>query len=66
MYIPAVPYTASNAAYVARQKKSFLQGLPPPDFPKWEGEGAFKGVGTVDDIANPVGLKAMGFVAAAA
>ena len=66
MYIPAVPYTPSNAAYVARQKESFLQGIPPPDFPKWQGETGFAGIGTPEDIAHPLGKKAMGFAVEAA
>ena len=61
MYIPAVPYTSQNAAYIEKQKESFLQGVPPPDFPTWKGEKGFTGVGTVDDIVSPVGRKAMGF-----
>lgn len=60
MYIPAVPYTARNASYVARQKESFLQGVPPPDFPKWAGEAGFTGLATLDDIDTPIGRKAMG------
>ena len=61
MYIPAVPYTSQNAAYIKRQKESFLQGTPPPDFPAWKGEKGFTGVGTADDIISPIGRKAMGF-----
>lgn len=66
MYIPAVPYTPMNAAYVARQRESFLRGVPPPDFPKWEGETGFVGIGTPDDIVDPVGKRAMGFEVEAA
>ncbi len=61
MYIPAVPYTPQNAAYVARQKECFLKGVPPPDFPRWEGEIGFKGLGKAEDIENSVGMRAMGF-----
>ncbi|KAJ3490842.1 hypothetical protein NLI96_g1126 [Meripilus lineatus] len=60
MYIPAVPYTSQNAAYVERQKDSFLKGVPPPDFPAWKGEHGFTGVGTTEDITSPIGKKAMG------
>ncbi|KAI0339923.1 DUF1479-domain-containing protein [Trametopsis cervina] len=60
MYIPAVPSTPANASYIARQKESFLQGLPPPDFPKWAGEGGFTGLGKPEDIDTLVGRKAMG------
>lgn len=61
MYIPAVPYTSQNAAYIEKQKDSFLQGVPPPDFPAWQGEKGFAGVGTAEDIIGPAGKKAMGF-----
>ncbi|KAH9948716.1 DUF1479-domain-containing protein [Amylocystis lapponica] len=61
LYIPAVPFTPQNAAYVARQRESFLKGVPPPDFPPANGEAEYAGVGRVDDIKNPVGLRAMGF-----
>ena len=64
MYIPAVPYTAQNAAYVVKQKEHFIQGIPPPDFPKWAGEGHFKGRGVPADINNLGGQRAMGLVAA--
>ena len=61
MYIPAVPFTPQNAAYVARQRESFLKGAPPPDFPPGNGEAAYAGVAGADDINNPVGRRAMGF-----
>ncbi|GJE92712.1 DUF1479 domain-containing protein [Phanerochaete sordida] len=61
MYIPAMPNTPMNAAYVQRQRESFLAGVPPPDFPKWEGETGFAGIGTPDDIVHAVGKQAMGF-----
>ncbi len=62
MYIPAVPYTPQNAAYISRQKDSFLTGLPPPDFPQWAGEGQFKGRGHADDIVGLGARKAMGLI----
>ena len=43
-----------------------MRGAVPPDFPKWEGEGGFTGIGTEDDITDPVGKRAMGFGIAAA
>ncbi|CAL1716090.1 unnamed protein product [Somion occarium] len=61
MYIPAVPYTPQNAAYIARQKESFLQGVPPPDFPVYKSETGFVGIGKPEDIENPIAKKAMGF-----
>ncbi|EMD31280.1 hypothetical protein CERSUDRAFT_89135 [Gelatoporia subvermispora B] len=61
MYIPAVPFTPANAEYVARQKETFIQGVPPPDFRQGKGETDFDGVGRPDDIADPIGKRAMGF-----
>ena len=66
MYIPAVPHTPANAAYVARQRESFLRGVPPPDFPVWAGEAGFAGLGTPADIAGAAGRRAMGFAVEAA
>ncbi|EIN04020.1 DUF1479-domain-containing protein [Punctularia strigosozonata HHB-11173 SS5] len=62
MYIPAVPSTPQNLGYVQRQKEAFLQGLPPPDFPKTGPEGQFIGSGKEDHIVGPAGRKAMGFM----
>lgn len=61
MYIPSVPLTPQNQAYVERQRESFLQGKRPPDFPQGRGEDQFIGVGRVDDISTPMGRRAMGF-----
>ena len=61
MYIPAMPYTPTNAAYVEKQRESFLQGIAPPDFPTNKGEGNCVGVGKADDIVDPIGKRAMGF-----
>lgn len=61
MYIPAVPHTAQNAEYVARQRESFLKGEAPPDFPTHKGEAAFVGCGTEADIQGMIGRRAMGF-----
>ncbi|OSX58833.1 hypothetical protein POSPLADRAFT_1184529 [Postia placenta MAD-698-R-SB12] len=61
MYIPAVPLTPQNAAYVSRQKENFVKGIPPPDFPPGHGEGDYAGVGRPDDLNSPVGKRAMGF-----
>lgn len=61
MYIPAVPLTPHNIAYVERQKESFLKGLAPPDFPPTKGEYGNAGSGKPDDIESPVGKVAMGF-----
>ncbi|KAH8091349.1 DUF1479-domain-containing protein [Cristinia sonorae] len=66
MYIPAVPYTAQNAAYVEKQRESFLTGIPPPDFPRTPGEKTFVGFGKPEDIESPIGRKAMGLPVAVA
>lgn len=60
MYIPAVPCTPHNSAYVERQKESFFTGVPPPDYPREKGEATFKGVGRVEDIVSAIGRRAMG------
>jgi len=60
MYIPAVPLTPQNQAYVERQKATFLSGERPPDFPKGKGESTFVGVATVNDVVGVVGRRAMG------
>ncbi|CUA77468.1 putative protein YbiU [Escherichia coli K-12] [Rhizoctonia solani] len=62
MYIPAVPATVANAEYVARQRDTFLSGVPPPDFAKYPGTGerdyALKGL--PEHIQSPEGQNAMG------
>jgi hypothetical protein len=60
MYIPAVPLTPLNQAYIENQCALFLKGDRPVDFPQGVGEAHYKGVGTVDDISDPVGRRAMG------
>ncbi|TEB05175.1 DUF1479-domain-containing protein, partial [Coprinellus micaceus] len=54
MYIPAVPKTPMNLAYVARQKECFLQGERPPDFPKGKGEKGWVGCTSEEDIFPPL------------
>jgi len=61
MYIPAVPYTPMNKAYVDKQRERFLSGDRPPDFPQGMSEANFVGVATVDDITSSIGRVAMGF-----
>lgn len=62
MYIPAVPLTPQNLAYIQRQKEAFLQGATPPDYPKTNGESGFVGVASESDLAGDVARRAMGFV----
>ena len=61
MYIPAVPATAKNVEYVARQRDHFLRGLTPPDFAgQGRVEGEYVGIGTEKDVESQVGRVAMG------
>jgi hypothetical protein len=65
MYIPAVPLTPQNQAYVERQKTAFLEGQRPPDFPRGTGpEADYIGIATVDDVISSEGRRAMGLVGA--
>ncbi|KAJ3876883.1 hypothetical protein F5051DRAFT_504313 [Lentinula edodes] len=58
MYIPAMPTTPMNKAYVEKQKESFVQGVSPPDFPKSSQD--FIGIAKSADFLSPIGLRAMG------
>ncbi|CAE6529377.1 unnamed protein product [Rhizoctonia solani] len=62
MYIPAVPVTATNAAYVARQRDAFLAGMPPSDFTQYPdtGESQFAFKGLPEHIQSSEGQSAMG------
>jgi hypothetical protein len=52
LYIPAVPLSPINAAYLKDQSESFLAGIPPPDFPGGVGERQFIGRGTMEDMSE--------------
>ncbi|KAJ4475677.1 DUF1479-domain-containing protein [Lentinula aciculospora] len=59
MYIPAVPTTPMNKAYVEKQKVCFLESTNPPDFPR--GTQDFVGISrSVEDFLSPAGVHAMG------
>ena len=60
MYIPAVPLTPQNQAYIERQKAKFLSGESPPDF-SGKGEATFVGLATVNDV-DMAGRRAMGLL----
>ncbi|KAI9566894.1 hypothetical protein HD554DRAFT_2024990 [Boletus coccyginus] len=60
MYIPAVPNTPNNSAYVAKQVETFLTGQNPPDFDKVPEETTFVGLGADVDVKEPIGRVAMG------
>ncbi|KAF5387485.1 hypothetical protein D9757_006555 [Collybiopsis confluens] len=62
MYIPAVPTTPNNKAYIEKQKDSFLKSVSPPDFPRRS--QAFPGIAReVGDLISSEGVLAMGLVA---
>lgn len=66
MYIPACPTTEANAEYVKRQRDTFLEGVPPPDFPGSQGESQHVGRATVDCLkgcTNEFGLLTQGSAA---
>ena len=65
MYIPAVPLTPMNQAYIEKQKERFLASNRPPDFPQGMSEAKFAGIATFKDIISPEGRRAMGFEAEA-
>jgi len=58
-YIPSVPMTAKNFAYVQRQAKAFKLGETPPDFPQNHCEKSCCGRGSADDLSEE-GQVAMG------
>ncbi len=60
MYIPAVPLTPMNQAYIEKQKERFLSANRPPDFPQGMSEAKFAGIATVKDIVSAEGRRAMG------
>jgi hypothetical protein len=63
LYIPVCPTTEASAAYVARQRDTFIQGLPAPDFPGGKGESEHVGRPPVEHVVRccePVGVQSMG------
>lgn len=59
-YIPTVPLTDNNAAYIAQQRDAFLKGVPPPDFPGGAGESSYDDRGKPQDVQSVAGKRAMG------
>jgi hypothetical protein len=55
MYIPAMPTTPNNLAYVEKQKQCFIRGTRPPDYPQGVGEDGWEGTATTDDV-HPAGM----------
>jgi hypothetical protein len=61
MYIPAVPKTPHNLAYIAKQAETFIAGQNPPDNNiEWNAEVPFVGLGTEADVKESIGRVAMG------
>ena len=58
LYIPACPLTEANAEYLARQRETFSEGLPAPDFPSGEGESQHIGRLTADFVMRNIGTEA--------
>ncbi|GME36780.1 uncharacterized protein LTHEOB_7594 [Neofusicoccum parvum] len=57
LYIPACPLTPANAAFLARQRDCFRQGVPSPDFGGGAGESAHVGRPTEADVAAMAGAE---------
>jgi len=65
MYIPAIPTTIPNKAYIRRQLEAFLKGIPPSDFPQDVlPETGNKGIAVEFDIVGEAGRRAMGLTEA--
>ena len=65
LYIPVCPLTEHNAQYLRRQRNTFLNGTPSPDFGGGEGESKHVGRPTVQDLPMMMdsdGLRAMGLM----
>lgn len=60
MYIPAIPLTKANFDYILSQRDSFIQGIPPHDFPGGQGESNHVARGVPQDITNSKGRQSMG------
>lgn len=63
MYIPACPLTVANAEFVARQRESFLNGTPCPDFGGGKGESEHvgrPGIAEVEAVNAVEGMLAFG------
>ncbi|KAJ4418541.1 hypothetical protein N0V82_005521 [Gnomoniopsis sp. IMI 355080] len=67
MYTPACPLTQTNALFLARQRKAFMQGQPGPDFDSTgSGMGSEAphegrpGKAEIAEVGGDAGLRAMG------
>ncbi|KAB8290812.1 hypothetical protein EYC80_008449 [Monilinia laxa] len=65
LYIPACPLTPINAEALARQRGTFLSGVPGPDFPGGKGESEHigrPGIKELGEWTGDEGLRAMGLI----
>jgi len=65
LYIPVCPLTEDNSRFLRRQRDTFLQGTPSPDFGGGEGESKHVGRPTIQDLPTMMdsdGLRAMGLM----
>jgi hypothetical protein len=60
MYIPAVPQTPQNTAYVKKQAETFLAGTNPPDFAGDRTGVPYVGLGVDADVIQLISRIAMG------
>lgn len=58
MYIPAAPLTEANAEYLIRQRDTFAEGTPAPDYPSGQGESRHVGRLTPDFVMENISLEA--------
>jgi len=59
LYIPVCPTTESNVEYLVRQRKTFLDGFPGPDFPGGKGESEHSNRPTRDYLSSHVNSEAL-------
>jgi hypothetical protein len=65
LYIPVCPLTEDNARFLRRQRETFLNGAPSPDFGGGEGESNHVGRPTVHELPTMMdsdGLRAVGLM----
>ncbi|KAF9462300.1 hypothetical protein BDZ94DRAFT_1309772 [Collybia nuda] len=61
MYIGAAPLTRQNAQYLVKQKTTFVEGFPPPDFPGGVGESGFIGRANEKYLTTDAAKAGMGY-----
>ena len=58
MYIPSCPLTEANAEYLVRQRETFAEGTPAPDYPSGIGESSHVGRLELDFVMQNTSLEA--------